>query len=70
MKRKLPDHIPGTIRNWRKKKRAQLRQLNRALWAFRGGVAYVPGYSYLRLESISKIIEEFQTAMSQKHWGK
>jgi hypothetical protein len=41
-KRLLPKHISGTAREWRLKKRAELRSVQRALSVLQMGCAYTP----------------------------
>lgn len=43
-KRKLPEHIPGTVEHWRKKKRRELRVIREAMATFQLGCAYTPAY--------------------------
>lgn len=43
-KRKLPAHIPGTVEQWRRRKRREFRKVLQALNEFRAGVAYTPAY--------------------------
>ena len=42
MARKLPAHIPGSIRAWRAKKRRELRAVDQALWKLASGSSYTP----------------------------
>lgn len=41
-KRRLPAHIPGTMRAWQRKKRAQLRAVLKAMEEVQLGCAYTP----------------------------
>lgn len=43
MKRKLPEHIPGTLRGWKVRKRAELKALRAAHRKYMMGCAYCPG---------------------------
>ena len=66
-RRKLPEHIPGTIREWRKKKRSELVAARKALHTFLIGCAYTPaqdiGIAY-------RILKDNERRLSQKAWGK
>lgn len=48
-KRKLPDHIPGSVEAWRRKKRREWRVVEKALNTFWFGSAYVPVESVYEL---------------------
>jgi hypothetical protein len=54
MARKLPHILPGTLRQWRVRKRRELRDVSRALDALRLGCAYSP---------IRQEVEHIQTAV-------
>lgn len=41
-KRRLPEHIPGTMRAWQRRKRAELRAVLKAMERFQLGCAYTP----------------------------
>lgn len=41
-KRQLPDHIPGTVKQWRAKKRRELENIQRAFDRFGVGAAFLP----------------------------
>ena len=43
-KRKLPDHIPGTVRKWRVQKRQEWCAVMKAFEVFRQGSVYTPVY--------------------------
>jgi hypothetical protein len=45
MARKLPAHIPGSIRAWRAKKRRELRAVESALWTVLQNARFTPARS-------------------------
>jgi hypothetical protein len=41
-KRKLPSHIPGTVEQWRRRKRREWRAVVKAIQPFTHGCVYTP----------------------------
>jgi hypothetical protein len=67
MKRKLPSHIPYTIKDWRKLKRQQLRKLYKAYDEFSIGCAYTP--SYEEAKAIHELLNGMKKRLSVIEWG-
>lgn len=64
-KRTLPDHIPGTIKEWRVKKRKEWNRFVKGFDDFRMGCAYTPMYkSY---DSLMRVIKDI-TADMRGNW--
>lgn len=57
MKRKLPDHIPGTVRMWRVQKRREWRAVMKAFEVFRLGCVYTPVYRLFPLRPLTGMAE-------------
>ena len=80
MKRKLPDHIPGTIRGWKQRKRQEMRDIREAFDVFRLGCAYTPGgdgfrnredcHSEFPIVDLEEALKELQHRLSIKSWGR
>lgn len=66
MKRKLPDHIPGTVKQWRARKRRELKAVMSALDTFRLGCAYTP-VNYFVIDDLEKTLTSMAQAM-KGHW--
>lgn len=81
-KRKLPIHIPGTIRAWRRRKRRELKALQKTFDDFRMGVAYTPAYqkrvvesnltgdTYVPFTRAEAALKEMHRLLSPREWGK
>jgi hypothetical protein len=69
-KRKLPSHISGTIRQWRTKKRRELRTLLRVADRVLRGAAYTPSVDGKTYYQVFQELRKFAQAWSQKEWGK
>jgi hypothetical protein len=65
MKRKLPGHMPGTIKQWRIKKRRELDEVIKAMRTFRLGCAYTPTNDWGDLLSA---VEKNRRRLSVKEW--
>lgn len=69
-KRQLPEHIPGTMRAWRIRKRKELRALLKAADKVLLGCAYAPQADGCYYMEIFQNLRQFKQAWSQKEWGK
>jgi hypothetical protein len=58
MARRIPDHLRGTLRQWRVRKRRELRALTRALDALRLGCAYTPIQAHIN--EMQRVVDSAQ----------
>ncbi len=65
MKRKLPEHIPGTIKAWRTMKRRELDAVIKALAVFRAGCAYTPAKN---IGVIGDMLVTERAKLSTREW--
>lgn len=71
------EHIRHTKREWRQLKRRQLREIRKAVDAFRLGCAYVPGYRdkelilayHAGMEGLEAHLAFIENQASSKNWG-
>ena len=64
-KRKLPHHIPGTIKAWRTKKRRELDAAIKAMHVFLIGCAYTPARD---TGIVLGMMEKNRAKLSVKEW--
>jgi hypothetical protein len=85
-KRKLPDHIPGTNREWKQRKRREWRAVLKALDTFRMGCAFTPAYDRVksfdparadRIQwrpspwgDVEEATKDITTRLAIKQWGR
>jgi hypothetical protein len=60
----LPEHIPGSKREWQKKKRKEFKAVIKAFDIFRRGSAYTPTDPW----KISKVLNEAAESLKVKNW--
>jgi len=74
MKRKLPDWIPGTMRQFRQRKRRELRHAIKEFRAVNFGCAWAPpaigGTDKSTVGEILRAFDRLKLEWSQKEWGK
>lgn len=66
-KRFLPDHIRGTGRAWKKRKRAELKAIAKAVDTFNLGCAFTPERD---IYIVKDWLKTAQDALSAKNWGR
>lgn len=60
-KRQLPNHIPGTARKWRLRKRQEWRAVQEALHAYMMGCVYTP--EYRKFDSLREKAKEIEQSL-------
>lgn len=65
---KIPEWFGCTERQWKTKKRSEMKQLIRTLDVFRAGCAYTPVYQ--EFKAASDVIRKMQEVLSVKSWGR
>lgn len=72
--RQLPDHIPGTMREWKVRKRREWKAVLKAIESFRMGVFYTPAASKQHFngpfERFDKEAKDITERLSVKWWGR
>lgn len=59
-----------TTRQWKARKRAQIKAIDRAFREFRLGCAYTPGLCYNEVARIDTSIGVIKHELSVKNWGR
>jgi hypothetical protein len=59
-----------TWRLFKRDKRREIRETQRAFAAFRSGCAYIPSQAYSRVEAITYELEALRQELSEKEWGR
>lgn len=67
-KLKLPVHIGMTSREFKKRKRAELKEVIKAFYKYRIGCAYCP--SYETIKKVESFLESMKESHSEKQWGR
>ena len=58
-----------TSRQWKAKKRAELKKLQKAFFDYRLGCAWCPDYLENHVDEIRKHLDDMEVSHSRKNWG-
>ena len=64
----LPSHLETSARQWRQRKRAELREVRQVLREFQYGCAYTPVYGQFKY--LTQVLDRMTNALSVKNWGR
>lgn len=72
----FPNHLARTYRQWKVRKRREMRLIRRAVEEFRLGCAYTPAYDLtpngkeVIFEQFDRMLKDMESRMSVKTWGR